>query len=146
SNNRGSGGWQVGAGSELSPSEKDLFTSLAPTQLEPITPVTEFLSTEEIRDLPRRFVYLAPQQKRQVGLYVQSVPAGKDATGRPGSVFSVGVVDCAPEAPLEQAGWPIFRYQSPDFPTPLRSQAADSVAVAGGAEPRTHEHDQLSPA
>ena len=146
SNNRGSGGWQVGAGSELSPSEKDLFTSLAPTQLEPITPVTEFLSTEEIRDLPRRFVYLAPQQNRQVGLYVQSVPAGKDATGRPGNVFSVGVVDRAPEAPLEQEGWPIFRYQSPDFPTPFRSEAVDSVAVGGGAEPRTNEDDQLNAA
>ncbi len=146
SNNRGSGGWQVGAGSELSPSEKDFFTSLAPTQLEPITPVTEFLSTEEIRDLPRRFVYLAPQPNRQVGLYVQSVPAGKDATGRPGNVFSVGVVDRAPEAPLEQEGWPIFRYQSPDFPTPFRSEAVDSVAVGGGAEPRTNEDDQLNAA
>ncbi|WP_426705931.1 hypothetical protein [Corynebacterium auriscanis] len=146
SNNRGSGGWKIGPQQDLGPDEAQLFTSVAPTQIDPLNPVTEFLSTDEIADLPRRFAYFAPNEQHPVGLYLQSVPAGKDATGRPGNVFTVCAVDRRPESPMGEAGWPVCRYQSPDFPTPFRSPAVNSVTLDVVSEPKINQDDQINAA
>lgn len=144
SNNRGSGGWKIGSQQDLGTDEAQLFTSVAPTQIDTLNPVTEFLSTDEIADLPRRFVYFAPNEQHSFGVYLQSVPAGKDATGRPGNVFTVCAVDRRPDSPMGEAGWPVCRYQSPDFPTPFRSSAVNSVTLDVVSEPKINQDDQIN--
>lgn len=128
SNERGSGGWKVGASLGLKPEEEQAFVSLAPTQLDTLEVVDEFMSSKGIEALPHRFAYLPGEAANGSAIYVQSVPAGKDSTGRPGNVFSVGTIDRNTAQPLS-GGNPIERYDSPDFPTPFRSSQVNAVKL-----------------
>lgn len=128
SNERGSGGWKVGASLGLKPEEEQAFVSLAPTQLDTLEVVDEFMSSKGIEALPHRFAYLPGEAANGSAIYVQSVPAGKDSTGRPGNVFSVGTIDRNTAQPLS-VGNPIERYDSPDFPTPFRSSQVNAVKL-----------------
>lgn len=132
SNERGSGGWKVGASLGLKPEEEQAFVSLAPTQMDTLEVVDEFMSSKGIEALPHRFAYqpsgTVSGATNGTALYLQSVPAGKDSTGRPGNVFSVGVIDRDATQPLS-AGNPIERYDSPDFPTPFRASQVNAVKL-----------------
>lgn len=128
SNTSSSGGWSVGPTVNADPSDIELIRSAAAISLTPVQEVNEFIGAEEIEALPRRFEYIPGQSH---GLYVQSVPAGKDATGRPGNVFTHGVVDHEPLRPLA-AQYPIALFRSPDLAAPFRAPVVNSVTLDEG--------------
>lgn len=125
SNTSSSGGWSIGPTVNADSSDIELIRSAAAISLTPIQEVNEFIGAEEIEALPRRFEYIPDQTH---GVYVQSVPAGKDATGRPGNVFTHGVVDHEPQKPLA-AQYPIALFRSPDLAAPFRAPVVNSVML-----------------
>ena len=132
SNTSSSGGWSIGPTVNADPNDIELIRSAAAISLTPIQEVNEFIGGEEIEALPRRFEYIPDARN---GVYVQSVPAGKDATGRPGNVFTHGVVDHALQQPLA-AQYPIALFRSPDLAAPFRAPVVNSVQLDGNlAEP-----------
>ena len=125
SNTSSSGGWSIGPTVNADPDDIELIRSAAAISLTPIQEVNEFIGGEEIEALPRRFEYI-PHPAH--GVFVQSVPAGKDATGRPGNVFTHGVVDHAPQEPLASQ-YPIAWFRSPDLAAPFRAPVVNSVQL-----------------
>lgn len=130
SNTSSSGGWSIGPTVNADPDDIELIRSAAAISLTPIQEVNEFIGGEEIEALPRRFEYI-PHPAH--GVYVQSVPAGKDATGRPGNVFTHGVVDHSPQEPLA-AQYPIAWFRSPDLAAPFRAPVVNSVEFDGALD------------
>ncbi len=129
----GRGGWRAGPSVGADQSDQQLVAEYAPTSLVPTRPFDDFISASEIEALPRRFEYL-PFADR--ALFMQSVPAGKDATGRPGNVFTHAVVDHDLDSPLA-AVYPINLYRSPDLRTPFRMASVNAVELpADAAEPQ----------
>lgn len=138
----GRGGWKVGTWSAQATKEDLQFIAeVAPTHIETVTPFDDFISSEDIDALPRRFEY-RPLAGRS--LIMQSVPAGKDATGRPGNVFTHAVFDGDLESPLESV-YPISLYRSPDLLTPFRAAAVNAAELPLDAgEPRIGPITDLS--
>lgn len=131
-NSDGRGGWHAGPSVNASDRDRQLVGEYAPTSLVPIEPFDDFIGAAEIEALPRRFEYLPVAGH---GLFMQSVPAGKDATGRPGNVFTHAVIDHELSQPMN-AIYPINLYQSPDLRTPFRAARVNNVTLAGDlAEP-----------
>lgn len=134
----GGGGWGIGrVTGDPTSEEKKLFQSHVPTVLRTLEPVDEFLPEDKILSLPRRFVY---RPIDGCGLYIQAVPAGKDATGRPGNIFSHGVIDRHPAEPT-LAQFPASAFRSPDFLTPFYAKdvnAAEFPADAADLHPGPH--------
>lgn len=122
-NRAGGGGWSIGPSVRADRDDENLVAEYAPTSMRPTVPVDDFIGSSEIADLPRRFEYL-PLGDR--ALFLQSVPAGTDATGRPGNVFTHAVIDHDPDAPLA-ATYPVNLYRSPDLRTPFRIASVDAV-------------------
>ncbi|WP_231911029.1 GAP1-N2 domain-containing protein [Corynebacterium suranareeae] len=138
----GRGGWKVGTWSaQATKEDRQFIAEVAPTHIETVTPFDDFISSEDIDALPRRFEY-RPLPGRS--LIMQSVPAGKDATGRPGNVFTHAVIDGDLESPLESV-YPISLYRSPDLLTPFRAAAvnASELPIDSG-EPRIGPMTDLS--
>lgn len=132
-NSDGRGGWHPGPSISADDADRQLVAEYAPTSLVPTQPFDDFIGSEEIDNLPRRFEYL-PLPGR--GLFMQSVPAGKDATGRPGNVFTHAVIDREPNLPLS-ATYPINLYRSPDLRTPFRAARVNNITLDQElAEPR----------
>lgn len=121
----GRGGWHAGPSTGADQADQQLVGEYAPTSLAPTATFDDFIGAAEIDALPRRFEYV-PLPDR--GLFLQSVPAGKDATGRPGNVFTHAVVDHDPAGPLA-AGYPINLYRSPDLLTPFRAASVNAVQL-----------------
>ena len=124
-NRAGSGGWHTGPSVEATSEEEALVMEYAPTSVVPTAPIDDFISAGEIAELPRRFEYL-PLGDR--GLFMQSVPAGKDATGRPGNVFTHAAIDRDLAEPLS-ATYPVNLYRSPDLQTPFRIAEVEAVEL-----------------
>lgn len=119
-----------------------LIAEVSPTHIETVMPFDDFISSEEIDALPRRFEYRPLGDDRS--LLMQSVPAGKDATGRPGNVFTHAVIDADLNSPL-QASYPISFYRSADLLTPFRVAAVNSAELEHGlGEPRPGPMADLS--
>lgn len=80
------GGWQV---IDLTPGvpehEARLMLEDVCTQLVPVTPMEEFPTPQQVADRQRRLTF---RRVGGAGLLGHAVPAGPDATGRPGNVFS----------------------------------------------------------
>ncbi|MCD2116723.1 MULTISPECIES: GAP1-N2 domain-containing protein [Rhodococcus] len=126
-----SGGWQVkDISGDLDRDEKELLRTGIVTRFEAIPPVPRFPSVEELRERPRRLMYAKGPGK--TGLYWHTVPAGADASGRPGNVFVHSMIDRSPRgSSLIRA---IERWRSPGWLTPY---GADEVATSnlGSVEP-----------
>lgn len=131
----GRGGWKVGSWSaHASREDLQLIAEVAPTHIETVRSFDDFISSEEIEALPRRFEYRPLTEQRS--LLMQSVPAGKDATGRPGNVFTHAVIDADLDSAL-QSSYPISFYRSADLLTPFRAAAVNTAQLADGlGEPR----------
>ena len=131
----GRGGWKVGSWSTHATREDlQLIAEVAPTHIETVRTFDDFISSEEIEALPRRFEYRPLTEQRS--LLMQSVPAGKDATGRPGNVFTHAVIDADLDSAL-QSSYPISVYRSADLLTPFRAAAVNTAELADGlGEPR----------
>lgn len=129
-NAAGRGGWHVGPSVNADPADEQTVTEHAPTSLVHTHAFDDFISKAEIEKLPRRFEYLP---LGETGLMMQSVPAGTDATGRPGNVFTHAVVDHDLSAPLSSV-YPINLYRSPDLLTPFRVASVNAVELEAGLE------------
>lgn len=125
-NRAGGGGWHTGPSVGADQVDEQLVAEYAPTSLVPTRPIDDFISAAEITELPRRFEYLPLADK---GLFMQSVPAGKDATGRPGNVFTHAFIDHDLAQPLE-AVYPVNFYRSPDLLTPFRIASVSEVELS----------------
>lgn len=131
-NASGQGGWRTGVSLNASEAELQLVAEHAPTSLLPVKSFDDFIGSRAIEALPRRFTY---QPLPQGALIMQSVPAGTDATGRPGNVFTHAVIDRDPATPL-RAQYPITFFRSPDLLTPFRAAEVNTVTLKPGlAEP-----------
>ncbi|QGU05577.1 GAP1-N2 domain-containing protein [Corynebacterium comes] len=140
-NRAGGGGWHTGPSVAATQADEQLVVQYAPTSVVPTMPVDDFIGAAEIADLPRRFEYLPLED---MGLFIQSVPAGKDATGRPGNVFTHAFIDHVLAEPLA-AKYPINLYGSPDLQTPFRIASVDAVELdAELQEPRPGPLTDLS--
>lgn len=124
-NQAGGGGWNTGPSINADLSDEQVVTEHAPTSMVPTQSFDDFIGAAEIAELPRRFEYL-PLEGR--GLFMQSVPAGKDATGRPGNVFTHAFIDHDLERPLA-ATYPINLYRSEDLLTPFRIASVNAVTL-----------------
>jgi len=132
-NRAGGGGWHTGPSVGASSEDEQLVVQYAPTSVVPTTTMDDFIGAKEIAELPRRFEYLPGEDR---GLFMQSVPAGKDATGRPGNVFTHAFIDHDLSQPLA-ATYPVNLYGSPDLKTPFRIASVDAVELDPElAEPR----------
>lgn len=138
----GRGGWKVGSWSAQATKEDlQLIAEVAPTHIETVTAFDDFITSEEIDALPRRFEY-RPMLNR--ALIMQSVPAGKDATGRPGNIFTHAVIDADLGSPLESI-YPISFYRSADLLSPFRVAAVNEAELSADlGEPRTGPMADLS--
>ncbi|PRQ10572.1 hypothetical protein C1Y63_10690 [Corynebacterium sp. 13CS0277] len=135
-----SGGWRVGPTVDAQAAHTQWVAANAPTQLHPVQPVDDFLSQEDIDSLPRRFEYVPPALGPQgAAAYLQSVPAGSDATGRPGNVFSHAFIDQLPHLPAP-VPYPTDAYRGASFATPFRKTAVNQVRLQP-AQPATPVED-----
>lgn len=126
-------GWNVGPTLRASVQDQQDVSAAAPTSLVPVKSFDDFISSTDIDALPRRFEY---RPRSNSALFLQSVPAGKDATGRPGNVFTHAFIDQDLDEPMA-AIYPIDLYRSPDLLTPFRAQAVNAVELnAALTEPR----------
>ncbi|WP_156231841.1 GAP1-N2 domain-containing protein [Corynebacterium occultum] len=139
-NASGQGGWRTGPSISAAEEHHQLVAEHAPTSLIPVQTFDDFIGSKAIAELPRRFEY---QPLKKGALIMQSVPAGKDATGRPGNVFTHAVIDRDLDIPLK-AQYPINFFRSPDLLTPFRATEVNAVSLEPGlAEPRPGSKSDL---
>lgn len=125
------GGWQVkDITGDLDADEKERLRAGIVTRFDAVPPIPRFPNAEELRNRPRRLMY-APGAGR-TGMYWHTVPAGADASGRPGNVFAHCLIDRVGDKAT--GGRPIERWGSSGWFVPY---GADEVAAAtlGATEP-----------
>lgn len=124
---RGAGGWQIGE--VVGPLDEGRVRSLlgaVPTQLGDGTQVPTYPDRKERARLVRRFAWLPAPWDPRVRVFFSSVPAGSDATGRPGNVFTYVSVCGGPDVPVGAAVSAMF---SPDIPTPFGPRETESARI-----------------
>lgn len=124
---RGPGGWQVGetVGS-LSREQVRSLIGAVPTQLSDGTPIPTYPDKAERDRLVRRFSWLPAPWDPLKRVFSASVPAGLDATGRPGNVFTYVTVTATPDIPVSSA---VQAFYSPDIPTPFGPRETETVRI-----------------
>lgn len=127
------GGWQVKeATGRLDPDEQETLRGGVVTRFESPHPFPRFPTLEEVQDRPRRLMYVPGEYRR--GIYWHTVPAGADASGRPGNVFAHCVLDRA--GAETDAVRPIERWRSHDWLVPYGAdEVADAVLPADAPRP-----------
>lgn len=121
---RAGGGWQIQhTTGDLSAADTERLVAGVRTSFNPEPPLPEYPSPEQLESGPRRLAYR--RWPDGAAGYWHTVPAGTDATGRPGNVFAHVVLDRTPEtAPV---GRPIQRWRAPEW---LRPYGAAAVGAA----------------
>lgn len=125
------GGWQVKDARDLEPGEVAALSERVATQLDTGRELPPFPTPEEVAALPRRLAH-APVLGAMASWH--TAPAGIDASGRSGNVFSQVVLDRDPGAadPVR----PIDRWRSSGWLTPFNhDQVLAAVLPAGAAVP-----------
>lgn len=112
------GGWQVkDTTGDPTAAEVEFLRARVQTQFDAGIDLPRFPTPAEIAELPRRLIQApAAVHGGETALW-HHVPAGNDASGRPGNVFAHVVLDRTPGAadPLR----PIERWRSPGWLTPF---------------------------
>jgi hypothetical protein len=109
------GGWQVKETSgDLTNDEVGLLVAQVQTVFAAPQPLPAYPTPEQISTLPRRLAYRSVPG--DAAAYWHSVPAGADATGRPGNVFAHVLLDRGGES--EPAYRPIQLWRSPSWLSP----------------------------
>lgn len=119
------GGWGVGAVSgDISQEQLQELVSFVPTSLNSGTPIPDFPSAQERAELVRRTAVFTMTEEGEQWVTMVSVPAGIDATGRGGNVFTYTAVSDGgvPPAPADVL-------YSPDVPTPFSIFEVDKVEI-----------------
>ncbi|MCJ0906067.1 hypothetical protein [Rhodococcus sp. ARC_M6] len=128
------GGWQVkDVAGELDETEQDAVRAGINTRLETVVAPPAFPTQEQIESRPRRLHY-GPLYDGDVA-YWHSVPAGSDASGRPGNVFVHVLVDRNPELPPRRR--PISLWHSSDWLIPFGAEQVLRAGLAAAAEFRS---------
>lgn len=117
------GGWGVtGKTPGLRESDLETLKHGIVTRLDEVTPTDEFAKREELDRRDRRLTY---RPLGGGGAWWHAVAAGKDATGRPGNVFTHAVlIDDAPRALR-----PIDLWRSPDWLAPFGAKEVTNAKV-----------------
>lgn len=132
--NGASGGWQVkDTRGDLTATELEFLRSRVVTQFNADSALSNFPDARELRMMPRRFSYVALSDGRAG--YWHSVMAGRDATGRPGNVFSHVVLDRR-SAESGPAIRPIELWGSTDLETPYGPEKVMLAALPVSDHPQ----------
>ncbi|MGP5082582.1 GAP1-N2 domain-containing protein [Corynebacterium variabile] len=145
------GGWSVGQSSgELSPMWKDEIIAYIPTQISDPVTLSSFPDKADLARRLRRFAWLPapwkPGGSADTGVFFASSPAGQDASGRPGNVFTYALVSDAGELPQHHAVKLMF---SRSVPAPYGKRKVDDAVLPelgpgfSGAEPSPLTDDVL---
>lgn len=83
-----SGGWQIGQCEQIDPAQAEELATLAPVQLLSEEPAPRYVDDVSRRELVRRTLWTRAPGDTGDYVLVHSSPAGTDASGRSGNVFS----------------------------------------------------------
>lgn len=137
-------GWGFGPSRGVHPKDEEFVNHFVRGSLKPVTEVSDFLTSEEVEQLPIRLEYI-PWYERAVFLHTR--PAGKDSSGRQGNTFTHIYMDHAAPVDNPQLIYPIQAYHSPDFKMPFLSKRVDAVELSDdddGPDPGPHFDIDLS--
>lgn len=112
------GGWQVkDTTGDLAGDEIEFLRARVQTQFDPGVELPRFPTPAEIEEFPRRLIHGPARVRLGETALWHHVPAGNDASGRPGNVFAHVVFDRNPDAsdPLR----PIERWRSDGWLVPF---------------------------
>lgn len=126
----GRGGWQVvsRAGEAEAGLAEDVLASRVLTRLE-TPPLPRFPTAEDIADLPRRMLTAPLDDGTGRFAIWHSAPAGPDATGRPGNVFTHAVV-----LPGQRGLRPAALWRSPSWLAPYGPERVGTAALPSELE------------
>ncbi|MDO5498553.1 MAG: hypothetical protein Q4F67_02610 [Propionibacteriaceae bacterium] len=128
------GGWQVkDTTGAMDRAEQELLRGRVQTQFDAGVTLPRFPTPAELEELPRRLVHARARALGAETALWHHVPAGNDASGRPGNVFAHVVLDRNPDAPDELR--PIERWRSPDWLTPFGPEAVLRAALTDAQPP-----------
>jgi hypothetical protein len=131
--NGANGGWQIKETSgELDDEEIKILRSRIVTQFDSESSMSAFPSAAELAALPRRLTYMSDGES--TAAYWHSVMAGRDATGRPGNVFSHVLLDRCPDE-ISPAIRPIELWRSPDLLCPFGTDQVAAASLAHADHP-----------
>lgn len=120
-------GWGFGPSRNVHPKDEEFVNHFVRGSLKPVQEVSDFLTSEEVEQLPIRMEYI-PWYERAVFLHTR--PAGKDSSGRQGNTFTHIYVDHAAQVENSTLLYPIQAYHSPDFRMPFLSKRVDGVELS----------------
>lgn len=131
----GRGGWGVGQrGRGLTDEEVRKLTEQVPTRIDGTTPVPQYPSADDISGLQRRMAWTRAPWPGDDRVFWFSSPAGEDATGRAGNVFTQVHVfrGGVGEFPVL---WPSDLMFSPALRFPFGAREVNSTTVPEGVPP-----------
>lgn len=127
------GGWQVkDTTGALSAAETELLRGRVETQFDAGVELPRFPTPDQILELPRRLVYAAAGSAAETALW-HHVPAGTDASGRPGNVFAHVVLDRQPTT--DDPVRPIERWRSDDWLAPFGTEKVLAAELTSTVPP-----------
>jgi hypothetical protein len=124
-------GWQVKESTNLAEAEAVRLIHRVNTDFDAATPIGSFPNRAELASLPRRLVY---DPTEGLLTLAHTVPAGPDATGRPGNVFVHFMVSPI-DGPFSRLR-PIRLWRSPDWLAPFGSEAVAQANLPVMQDPR----------
>lgn len=133
------GGWGVGQKvGDLTQEELAELVSFVPTSLNNGTAIPDFPSAQQRAELVRRTAVFALTPEADKWVTMVSVPAGLDATGRGGNVFTYTTVTRTGTPPV-----PSTVLYSPDVPAPFSIYEVDKVQIPEGISARGPLHSDV---
>ena len=119
------GGWGVGQkAGDITQEELAELVSFVPTSLNNGTVIPDFPSAQQRAELVRRTAVFALTPEAEKWVTMVSVPAGLDATGRGGNVFTYTSISRTGTPPA-----PATVLFSPDIPAPFSIYEVDKVQI-----------------
>lgn len=119
------GGWGVGQkAGDITQDELAELVSFVPTSLNNGTTIPDFPSAQQRAELVRRTAVFALTPEAEKWVTMVSVPAGLDATGRGGNVFTYTSISRTGTPPA-----PATVLFSPDIPAPFSIYEVDKVQI-----------------
>lgn len=119
------GGWGVGQkAGDITQEELAELVSFVPTSLNNGTTIPDFPSAQQRAELVRRTAVFALTPEAEKWVTMVSVPAGLDATGRGGNVFTYTSISRTGTPPA-----PATVLFSPDIPAPFSIYEVDKVQI-----------------
>lgn len=132
------GGWSViDTTTTLLEQDRETLEQGIVTRLDEVTPTDEYAQRDELEGRDRRLTY---RPTGGGGAWWHAVTAGKDATGRPGNVFTHAVL--TDEAPRSLR--PIELWRSPDWLTPFGASNVNDAKLGEFGRPGLHGEDWLT--